>query len=196
MNPTLRTILLLSALVALSACSGNAKPAPLAVDRPIVSRDTPAILANTVGAFGQINGLQPTYVSGYGLVVGLNGTGSGDAPLSVRAALTTEMTRNGVGKRGTPLEDVTPDQMIDDPNTAVVLVQALIPPAAPKGWRFDVRIAALPGSSTTSLEGGTLYTTELRRGTPIPTGPQTFAIGTARGQILINPLAPPPPRTA
>ncbi|MEM1424305.1 MAG: flagellar basal body P-ring protein FlgI, partial [Planctomycetota bacterium] len=82
---------------------------------------------------------------------------------------------------------------IDDPNTAVVLVQALIPPAAPRGWRFDVRVAALPGSSTTSLEGGTLYTTELRRGTPIPSGPQSFTIGSARGQLLINPLAPPAP---
>ncbi|MEM1422911.1 MAG: flagellar basal body P-ring protein FlgI, partial [Planctomycetota bacterium] len=126
MTRPLRTILLLVPVVLLAACQSNKGPAPTAIERPIVSRDTPAVLANTVGAFGQINGLQPTYVSGYGLVVGLNGTGSGDAPLTVRAALMDEMTRNGVGKRGTPLADTTPDRMIDDPNTAVVLVQALI----------------------------------------------------------------------
>ncbi len=183
---------LITAIALLPACNSTAKKKSVAVDRPLVTRDTPAVLSNSVGAFGQINGLQPVYVSGYGLIVGLNGTGSADAPLSVRASLMTEMTRNGVGRTGTPLANVTPDQMIDDPNTAVVLVQALIPPASPKGTRFDVRVAALPGSSTTSLEGGTLYTTDMRRGTPIPNGPQSFTIARARGPLLINPLAAPP----
>lgn len=193
---TVRTkMVVLTAMLALTGvvagCNSQAKGTSRALDRPLVHRDVPPVLANTVGAFGQINGLQPTYVSGYGLVVGLNGTGSGDAPLSVRAMLIDEMTLNGVGKRGTSLADVTPDRMIDDPNTAVVLVQALVPPAQPKGTRFDVRVSALPGSSVTSLEGGTLYTTELRRGTPIPSGPETFTVATARGPILINPLTEP-----
>lgn len=179
------------AAIAISGCTKQSRVAPRAVDRPIVVRDLPDVLSNTVGAFGQINGLQPTYASGYGIVVGLDGTGSGDIPLSVRAQLITEMTRYGVGRTGGPLEDVTPDEMIDDPNTAVVLVQALIPPAAPRGFTFDVRVSAIPGGSTTSLEGGTLYTTELRRGTAIPGGPDTFEIATAKGQLLINPLADP-----
>jgi flagellar basal body P-ring protein FlgI len=184
--------LLLACAVVLSACTTRAKRPERAVDVNAGGRDVPEVLSNTVGAYGQINGLQPQFVSGYGLVVGLNGTGSGDAPLGVRAMLMDEMLRNGVGREGTPLADVTPAQLIDDPNTAVVLVRATIPPAAPKGFRFDALISTLPGTSTTSLEGGTLYTTDLRRGLTLPGAPDTFPIARARGPVLINPLAAPP----
>ena len=44
-------------------------------------------------------------------------------------------------------------------DTAVVVVEGLIPPGATEGTRFDLRVFAHPMTSTTSLEGGRLYTT-------------------------------------
>ena len=101
------------------------------------------------------------------------------------------MTKLGVGKESGTLPHVSPDQLLDDPNTAVVLVQSIIPPGAPKDMVFDVRVDALPGTSTTSLEGGTLWTTQLRRGLALPAGPTTEPIAEARGAIFTNPFAPP-----
>lgn len=184
-------LLLAGACLALTACQSKPKRPMRAVDRPIVSRDVHPILSNTIGAQANISGMTPEYVSGYGLVVGLNGTGSSDAPLTVRAMLEDEMLRLGVGDSNGPLADVSPARMIDDRNTAVVLVQAFIPPASPEHTPFDVLVTTLPGTATTSLEGGILYTTNLYRGMPIPGGPTTNAVAEARGPIFINPFVDP-----
>ena len=50
---------------------------------------------------------------------------------------------------------------INSPNTAVVEIFGTIPTLAAKGEPFDLLIAPLPGTQTTSLAGGRLYTTEL-----------------------------------
>ncbi len=157
----------------------------------VINRDVAPILRNTIGAEASMSGSEPIIVTGYGLVVGLNGAGSNDVPLPVRSYMVDEMTRMGVGKERGSLPGVTPEQLLDDPNTAVVVVQAVIPPGAPEGWTFDVRIDAVPGSSTKSLEGGMLWTTELRRGIVTPGGPATPAIATAYGPVFTNPFAKP-----
>lgn len=169
-------------------CGGESRRPARPQSVSVVSRDVPPILRGTIGSEARLEGLDPTIVTGYGLVVGLNGTGSSDVPLGVRAVLEREMLMLGVGQEPGPLAGVTPSMMIDDPNTAVVLVQAVIPPAAPRGSRFDVRVATLPGSAVTSLAGGRLYTTELRQGEVSPSAPMTPAIARARGDLFINPL--------
>ncbi len=154
-------------------------------------RDTPAILRGTVGAETLLRGEEFLLVSGYGLVVGLNGTGSADIPPSVRAILEREMTRRGVGREGRGLEAVSPSQLLSDLNTAVVLAQAAIPPGAPVGTTHDVLVTALPGTATTSLEGGRLWTADMRAGLLRPGAPDTRVIAQARGDIFINPFADP-----
>lgn len=181
-------IALIPLTLSLPACSSTPKRPNRAKPAPVTSRDIPPILRGTIGAETRLEGLDPTIVTGYGLVVGLNGTGSSDVPLGVRAVLEREMLGLGVGQEPGPLAGVTPAMMIDDLNTAVVLVQAVIPPAAAPGSRFDVRVATLPGSAVTSLAGGRLYTTELRQGEASPSAPMTPAIGRARGDLFINPL--------
>ncbi len=178
--------------LSLSAGSGcsSAPKRPNRVKRVPIVRDLPAVLMGTVGAEVTIRGLEPTVLSGYGLVVGLDGTGSGDVPQSIRAVLETDMRRMGVGSElAGRLKDVTPGELIDDPNTAVVLVQALAPPGAPVGTKFDIRVSALPGSATSSLNGGMLWTTDLRAGVANPSGPDIPAIARARGAIFLNPFA-------
>lgn len=174
----------------LASCSSNKKPVRLPQPEAVAS-DVPEILRNTIGAECMIGGLEPTLATGYGLVVGLNGTGSKEIPLPVRTEITKLMERMGVGRASGTLAGMTPDQLIDDPNTAVVTVEALIPPGSPKGSRFDVLVRAVPGSSTTSLEGGHLWTTELREGPLVTAGPDRRVFATASGAIFINPFADP-----
>jgi len=164
---------------------------------PVV-RDVPAALRNTVFARSSLNGIEPTLVSGFGLVVGLNGTGGGTLDDRVAATMEQVMGQRGVGRgssaSGAMLDPIsgqskTPRQLLRDPDVAVVLVEAVIPPGSPDGYTFDVFVRAL---NATSLEGGRLWTTELRVG-----GAQTFGgyqtrkLAEASGPIFINPFAEP-----
>lgn len=180
----------LAACLSVMSCGGGKKPVRLPQPEAVPS-DVPEILRNTIGAECRIGGLEPTMATGYGLVVGLNGTGSKEIPLPIRNEVVRMMERRGIGRPSGSLAGMTPDQLIDDPNTAVVSVEALIPPGSPEGSRFDILVRAVPGSSTTSLEGGQLWTTELREGALIAGGPdrRVFAIGS--GPIFINPFADP-----
>ena len=113
---------------------------------------------------------------GYGLVVGLNGTGSRDIPPAVRAHMVQEMARRGIGSEAEGYGHLKPDAMLDSPDTAVVIVEGVVPPGAVgrqvtalnqiHGTIFDVRVKADHRTGTTSLEGGRLYTAELRPALP------------------------------
>ncbi|MGQ0629218.1 MAG: flagellar basal body P-ring protein FlgI, partial [Phycisphaerales bacterium] len=191
-----RPLLVALALVASAlplACSGPPKKAKTA--EPVL-RDVPAVLRGTVGTEATIRGVEPILVSGFGIVVGLNGTGGGTLPVGIQATMERELARNGIGRGGIlnegPLAGKTPKQVLRDPNVAVVVVEGVIPPGAPKGATFDVRVRALPESGVTSLEGGRLWTTELRLGPATRFGAmRTRKIGEVEGAIYINPFADP-----
>lgn len=184
------TVVSATVAVAGQACSSGPRKRPRSPDTVII-RDTPAVLRDTVLAQASMQGIEPILVSGYGLVVGLNNTGGGDAPGPVRAAMEREMLIMGVGKEIGPFRGLSPDDILNDKRTAVVIVSAAVPPGAPKGLTFDVRVDALPGTATTSLEGGRLYTTRLFRGLVRPGMPATQPIAIAKGEVFINPFADP-----
>ena len=69
--------------------------------------------------------------------------------------------RRGIGSVSSGYGQLSPEFLLDSPDTAVVVVEGVIPPAATEDSHFDIRIFAYPTSATTSLEGGRLYTTEL-----------------------------------
>jgi len=185
----LAVILAASLLLAAAGCSSPDKPRPRAVV-PVV-RDVPPLLRNTVGSEVTFRNIEPRLVSGYGLVVGLNGTGGDVLPDSIAATMEREMGLRGIGKaadfRGTAIEGMSPREMLRDKNVAVVLVQAAVAPGAPGGSTFDVYVRAINASS---LEGGTLWTTELRIGeASVFGGTQTRALAMAKGPVFINPFA-------
>ena len=162
--------------------------------------DVPRIMRGTVASEAVVDGFQPVIVHGYGLVVDLAGTGSSDVPPDVRAHMIAMASRHGIGAESSGWGSLSPEALLDLPSTAVVVVEGVVPPAAPEGTRFDVRVFTHPTSSTTSLEGGRLYTMELfpasrpNRGSRIlpPTGSrQPLAIARAKGQLFINPFAEP-----
>ena len=153
--------------------------------------DVQPIMRGTVAAEAAFVGDQPTIVRGYGLAVDLNGTGSRLMPAPIRAYMLQVMARRGVGDAATGWTKLTPEQMLDSDDTAVVIVEGVIPPGGVKGEHFDIRVTAVPGSSTTSLEGGRLYTTELTPG-PLNVGSKKAKDrATARGQVFINPFVEP-----
>jgi flagellar P-ring protein precursor FlgI len=88
---------------------------------------------------------------GYGLVVGLGGTGDtlNNAPFT-RQSLQAMLERLGVNTRGANLRTA---------NVAAVMVTANLPAFATQGTRLDVTVSALGDSK--SLQGGTLLVTPL-----------------------------------
>jgi len=98
-----------------------------------------------------VEGIRENQLIGYGLVVGLAGTGDGlnNAPFT-RQSLQAMLERLGVNTHGATLRTE---------NVAAVMVTANLPPFATQGTRIDVNISALGDAS--SLEGGTLLVTPL-----------------------------------
>ena len=161
------------------------------IDRTNFTIEVDPIMRNTIASEGILTGYQPTVVHGYGLVVGLKQTGSRLVPAEVRSMMVEEMSRRGIGDPRNGWDHLSPERMLNSEDTAVVVVEGVIPPGAPKGSTFDIRVFALPGSTTSSLEGGRLYTTELRPG-PLATGSkQAFALAKGSGPIFINPFVEP-----
>lgn len=114
-------------------------------------------------------GIRDNQLIGYGLVVGLNGTGDslGSAPFT-RQSLQAMLERMGVNIAGTNL---------NTKNVAAVMVTANLPPFSVQGSRIDVTISAMGDSS--SLQGGTLLVTPL-----IGADGEAYAI--AQGPIAIG----------
>jgi len=116
---------------------------------------------------------------GYGLVVGLQGTGDGsDVPFSGQS-LRTLLSKLGVSTDG-PLSDFdqgsTVVPKLDVKNVAAVLVTADLPPLAKPGQRIDVNVSAI--GKATSLRGGNLIMTRLH-------GPNGEIYAVAQGPLTI-----------
>ena len=191
---TLSALALLLAPSLLSGCQGRNRPTPRpTINAPRVNNDIPSALRGTIGAEARINGTERTLVSGIGFVVGLNGTGGQTIPEQYAAHLEREMGLNGIGiandRGNNPVSGKSPSALLRDPNTAAVIVQAAVPPGAREGESFDLYVRAI---NATSLEGGRLWTTELRIGPPSAFGnPQARIIAQAKGPIFLNPFAEP-----
>lgn len=154
-----------------------------------------AALRGTIGECSWVEGMRRMRVRGYGIVVGLGKNGSVECPRPVRNALLGEMYKRPEfaqvrSERGA----LTPERMLADPDTSVVLVEGEVPAAAVVGSRFDVTVSALPGTQTTSLRGGRLFSCDLRIFQNIsPTASlsgQTLA--RAAGPVFLNPFSQRP----
>jgi len=122
----------------------------------------PAHVAGTVSQYATLLGGAEMPVRGYGVVVGLGQNGSAEVPPHLIEELRQYLLRQDLGSWLKGLSDLTPSRFLRDLGTAVVLVEAVIPPGAPVGERLDVGVSALPQSQTRSLEGGTLMPLDLR----------------------------------
>jgi flagellar P-ring protein precursor FlgI len=110
--------------------------------------------AERVKELASIRGVSSNALVGYGLVVGLAGTGD-----NLQSAATQQMMANVLSRRfGTV---ITP-KSIKAKNVAVVMVTARLPPFARIGSRIDVTVSS--SSNAKSLFGGTLLPVALKGG--------------------------------
>jgi flagellar P-ring protein precursor FlgI len=116
-----------------------------------------ALTAATAGAtsrikdLANIEGVRQNQLIGYGLVVGLNGTGDtlNNIPFT-KQSLQAMLERMGVNIRGANIRTG---------NVAAVMVTANLPPFGTQGTRIDVTVSALGDAK--NLQGGTLLVTPL-----------------------------------
>ena len=105
--------------------------------------------AVAIGDLCEVQGVRGNELQGIGLVVGLAGTG--DSAGSAVRAQERALRRLGI--------EVSSTNELDTSNSAVVIVQATLPPFAKEGTRIDVRVSSLYDCE--SLEGGILLETLL-----------------------------------
>lgn len=184
-------------LIAISLCSCNkSQPAPVAQPQQMEpSGPMPLYKAGTVAEFASYEGSMRVQVSGYGIVVGLanNGSTSAGVPPQVEVYLKEYLLKKGLGSFRQGTEKVTPEVVLRDLDTAVVLVGGNVPVFAPVGTRYDLTVTALPQTQTISLQNGYLMPVDLYLavgGTAAPGG-GTKPLAEAKGHLFLNPYLDP-----
>jgi len=116
-------------------------------------------------------GVRDNQLIGYGLVVGLNGTGDSDQAKIQTMSVVNMLERMGIT---TSVND------IKIKNVAAVMVTATLPPFAKQGNRLDVLVSSLGDAK--SIAGGTLLMAPLK-------GADNQVYAVAQGSILTNSFA-------
>lgn len=116
-----------------------------------------------------VRGVRSNHLVGYGLVIGLNGTGDSlrESPFT-QQSLQSMLDRMGVNVRNVPMRSR---------NVAAVMVMAELPASAGRGNRVDVSVASLGDAS--SLAGGSLLMTPL-------SGADNLVYAVAQGPIAVG----------
>ncbi len=117
-------------------------------------------------------GVRKNQLIGYGLVMGLDGTGD----QTTQAPFTAQSLRNMLGQLGVT---VPPGLNLQTRNVAAVMITAELPEFAKAGQDIDVTVAAIANAS--SLRGGQLLMTQLRG-----IDGQTYAV--AQGNLVVGGL--------
>jgi len=125
--------------------------AALAATCALIFALPPAQAASRIKDLANVEGVRQNQLIGYGLVVGLNGTGDtiNNSPFT-KQSLTAMLERLGVNIRG---------QTLRTGNVAAVMVTSNLPAFSTQGTRIDVTVSALGDAK--SLQGGTLLVTPL-----------------------------------
>ena len=128
------------------------RAAALAIVIGIALSSTIEACAQTVGNLVDVEGVRENALVGYGIVVGLAGSGDG-----TQAKYTTQSLTNMLKQFGTRLPE---NINLRARNAAAVIVSATFPPGYRRGQKVDVTVSSLGDAK--SLRGGTLLMTPLR----------------------------------
>ena len=170
-------VLLLVVSVSLGGCTligrgkGKRKPTPV----------KPYPLNRTLAEYASpgTSSRNDLLVSGFGLVYNLGDNGGVEVDSMPRRHVMEELKRTDIKN---------PSQWIDSKDTAIVVVQAKIPPGIRKGDPIDVEISLPPGSECKSLHGGILHQTLLSEMYDTRGGiKQAGTWATVEGPILLDP---------
>ena len=127
--------------------------------------------AERIKDLANIQGIRENQLIGYGLVVGLEGTGDS----TTQVPLTLQTTISMLQQMGITMPAGTLDKMVLK-NVAAVMVTTSLPPFAQAGQTLDVTVSSMANAK--SIKGGTLLMTPLKGADG-----QTYAI--AQGNVLV-----------
>ena len=138
-----------------------------------------SVQAARIKDIANIRGVRQNQLFGYGLVVGLDGTGDGNKALFTVQSLASMLEKMGV--------TIDPDDL-KVKNVAAVMITADLPPFARSGSRIDVLVNSIGDAK--NLQGGTLLLTPLKGADgqvyavaqgPVSTGGFSYGKGTGTG---------------
>ena len=164
------TLLVFSCTLACAEDAPPPEPKPLVIQETFKNRDFQDIEPNIrIKDVTQIQGVRENHLVGYGLVVGLSGTGDtlASSP-QTQESLISMLERLGVNVR---------DGKMSGKNVAAVMVTATLPAFARSGARVDVNVSAIGDAQ--SLQGGTLLVTPL-----LGADSNVYAVG--QGNIAVS----------
>jgi flagellar P-ring protein precursor FlgI len=121
-----------------------------------------AAQADRVKDLATLAAQRPNQLIGYGLVVGLQGTGDDASVPFTTQSMKAMLSQMGVRIDGplTDFETAATVARVNIPNTAAVLVTADLPGFAKPGQRIDINVSAIGKAS--NLRGGSLIMTAMR----------------------------------
>jgi len=119
-------------------------------------------------------------IDGVALIRGLQGTGADEPPSTYQQILLQDMMRDDNLKR-------TAKSQIASLNTAIGLMETVVPPGARKGDRLDVSIKFLPTSEATSIQNGYVENSDLYQYMATDIIRRGYTLGKVNGYITLDP---------
>ncbi len=126
--------------------------------------------AERIKDIATVAGVRSNQLVGYGVVVGLDGTGD----QTTQAPFTTQSLINMLGNMGV---SIPPGTSLQLKNIAAVMVTMQLPPFAQPGQQFDVTVSSMANAK--SISGGTLLMTPMKGADG-----QVYAV--AQGNIIVG----------
>lgn len=142
----------------------------LAACAALLALSSSPALAERIKDIAQVGGVRSNPLVGYGLVVGLDGTGDRTS----QAPFTVQSIKNMLAELGVAVPSNVNPQL---KNVAAVAIQAELPPFAKPGQQIDVTVSSL--GNATSLRGGALLMAPLKGADG-----QVYAI--AQGNLIVG----------
>lgn len=130
----------------------------------------PTAHAERIKDLASLSGVRNNQLVGYGLVVGLDGSGD----QTTQTPFTVQSVVNMLGNMGVTLP---PGQNLQLKNVAAVMVTSNLPPFARPGQAMDVTVSSMGNAK--SLRGGTLVMTPLK-------GADGQVYGIAQGNVVVG----------
>ncbi|MCK4864720.1 MAG: flagellar basal body P-ring protein FlgI [Gammaproteobacteria bacterium] len=124
--------------------------------------------AERVKDLTRVDGVRSNQLIGYGLVVGLSGTGDGSGEVTTQS-LRSMLSRLGV--------NIPPGVTMQAKNVAAVAIHAELPPFAKAGMKIDITLSSV--GSAKSLRGGSLLMTPLK-------GADNNIYAIAQGNVVVS----------
>ena len=136
------------------------------------AEDGPSAKLARVKDIASVEGVRDNQLVGYGIVVGLHGTGDSSQTVFPLQTLESALERMGVSLQGNAMAS-----MMQTRNMAAVFLAGTLPPFAEPGYKVDVTVSS--AGDARSLEGGLLLLTPLY-------GPDGQIYAQAQGPLVLG----------